>query len=250
VTIRVLVVDDQPLMRAAFDMTIRAEPDLELVGEAADGQQAVEQARLLRPDVVLMDIRMPIMDGVDATRILAAEHRSIKILILTTFDIDEYVIEGIRAGASGFRPDELVHAIRVVASGDAVLAPSVTRRLLDTVAGSLPPARQDTTARLKGLTVTELKVLTLVGEGYSNDEIARRLFVAETTVRTHIRHILDKLDLRDRIQAVVLAHDTGLVRPSPDRRLEAESPEDRLRSRRRIVARDDDDHASDSYAAP
>jgi DNA-binding NarL/FixJ family response regulator len=218
-TIRVLVADDQPLMRTAFDMTLRAESDIELVGEAADGQEAVDLAQRLRPDVVLMDVRMPVMDGVEATRRVIGRDPSIKILILTTFDIDDYVIEALRAGASGFllkdvRPDELVQAIRVVARGDALLAPSVTRRLLDAFAESLVPVRPKRVRMLETLTGTELKVLTLVGKGLSNDEIAQELFVADTTVRTHIRHILDKLGLRSRVQAVVLAYDTGLVQPS------------------------------------
>ena len=217
-TIRVLVADDQPLMRAAFEMTLRTEEDIELVGEASDGLDAVEQARRLRPDVILMDVRMPGLDGVEATRILAAEDRTTKILILTTFDIDEYVIEAIRAGASGFllkdvRPSELIEAIRIVARGDALLAPSVTRRLLESIASSLPAMRPSKTALLDALTPTERKVLALVGRGASNHEIAAELFVADTTVRTHIRHILEKLALRDRVQAVVLAYDTGLVRP-------------------------------------
>jgi DNA-binding NarL/FixJ family response regulator len=220
VTIRVLVADDQPLMRAAFDMTLRGESDMELIGEAADGREAVEEARRLRPDVVLMDVRMPRLDGVGATKILAAEDAATKILILTTFDIDEYVIEALRAGASGFllkdvRPEELVHAIRVIARGDALLAPSVTRRLLDSFAASFPPAPADRSSVLESLTDAEVRVLTLVGTGLSNQEIASELFVADTTVRTHIRHILEKLDLRDRVQAVVLAYDTGLVRPTP-----------------------------------
>lgn len=219
-TIRVLVADDQPLMRAAYDMTLRRERDIQLVGEAADGREAIDESRRLRPDVILMDIRMPVMDGVEATRVLAAENRSTKILILTTFEIDEYVIEALRAGASGFllkdvAPDELLHAIRVVAGGDALLAPSVTRTLLDSLAGSLPPLRRETTSLLEALTRTELKVLTRVGRGLSNQEIAADLFVADTTVRTHIRHILEKLDLRDRVQAVVLAYDTGLIQPTP-----------------------------------
>jgi DNA-binding NarL/FixJ family response regulator len=218
-TIRVLIADDQPLMRAAFEMILRAEPDIDLVGEAIDGRDAVDQALSLRPDIVLMDVRMPIMDGVDATRELVLRDGSAKILILTTFDLDEYVIEAIRSGASGFllkdvRPDELVEAIRIVARGDALLAPSVTRRLLDTFAGSLPPLRSTAARSLDVLTGTERKVLTLVGRGLSNDEIAHELFVADTTVRTHIRHILEKLDLRNRVQAVVLAYDTGLVRPN------------------------------------
>lgn len=217
-TIRVLVADDQPLMRAAFEMTLRTEEDIELVGEASDGLDAVEQARRLRPDVILMDVRMPGLDGVEATRILAAEDRKTKILILTTFDIDEYVIEAIRAGASGFllkdvRPSELIEAIRIVARGDALLAPSVTRRLLESIAPSLPSLRPPKVGLLDALTPTERKVLALVGRGASNHEIAAELFVADTTVRTHIRHILEKLALRDRVQAVVLAYDTGLVQP-------------------------------------
>lgn len=207
-------------MRAAYDMTLRRERDIQLVGEAADGREAIDESRRLRPDVILMDIRMPVMDGVEATRVLAAENRSTKILILTTFEVDEYVIEALRAGASGFllkdvAPDELLHAIRVVAGGDALLAPSVTRTLLDSLAGSLPPLRRETTRLLEALTETELKVLTRVGRGLSNQEIAADLFVADTTVRTHIRHILEKLDLRDRVQAVVLAYDTGLIQPTP-----------------------------------
>jgi DNA-binding NarL/FixJ family response regulator len=167
-----------------------------------------------------MDVRMPRLDGVGATKILAAEDAAMRILILTTFDIDEYVIEALRAGASGFllkdvRPEELVHAIRVIARGDALLAPSVTRRLLDSFATSLPPVPADRSSVLESLTDAEVRVLTLVGTGLSNQEIASELFVADTTVRTHIRHILEKLDLRDRVQAVVLAYDTGLVRPTP-----------------------------------
>jgi DNA-binding NarL/FixJ family response regulator len=216
-TIRVLVADDQPLMRAAFEMTLRPEEDVELVGEAADGYEALEQARRLHPDVILMDVRMPRMDGVEATRSLTNEGLATRILILTTFDIDEYVIEAIRAGASGFllkdvRPAELVEAIRIVANGDALLAPSATRRLLDVIAVSLPAPSSARNERLRSLTPTELKVLTLVGTGASNDEISAELFVADTTVRTHVRHILEKLSLRDRVQAVVLAHDLGLVR--------------------------------------
>jgi DNA-binding NarL/FixJ family response regulator len=219
VTIRVLIADDQPLMRAAFDMTIRAEADMELVAEAADGREAVEQARLLHPDVVLMDVRMPTLDGVEATRMLMAEDPTIKILILTTFDIDEYAIEALRAGASGFllkdvRPDELAQAIRVVARGDALLAPTVTRRLLDTLSESTTTLRPKRARVLQTLTDSELRVLTLVGKGLSNDEIAQELYVADTTVRTHIRHIFDKLELKSRIQAVVLAYDTGLVQPN------------------------------------
>ncbi len=217
-TIRVLIADDQALMRAAFDMTLRAEHDIEVVAEAEDGRQAVDLARHLDPDVVLMDVRMPILDGVEATRILTKEGLPCRILILTTFDVDEYVIEGLRAGASGFllkdvRPADLVTAVRVVAAGDALLAPSVTRRLLDAVVGSLPSFRSGGSDVLEVLTPAERKILTCVGKGLSNEEIAAELFVADTTVRTHIRHILDKLHLRDRVQAVILAYDTGLVQP-------------------------------------
>jgi DNA-binding NarL/FixJ family response regulator len=218
VTIRVLIADDQALMRAAFDMTLRAEHDIEVVAEAEDGRQAVDLARHLEPDVVLMDVRMPILDGVEATRILTKEGLPCRILILTTFDVDEYVIEGLRAGASGFllkdvRPADLVTAVRVVAAGDALLAPSVTRRLLDAVVGSLPSFRSGGSDILDALTPAERRILTCVGKGLSNEEIAAELFVADTTVRTHIRHILDKLHLRDRVQAVILAYDTGLVQP-------------------------------------
>jgi DNA-binding NarL/FixJ family response regulator len=220
VTIRVLVADDQPLMRAAYGMTLRAEADMEVVGEATDGLEAIEQTRRFHPDVVLMDVRMPGVDGIEATRLLAAEDESTKILILTTFDMDEYVIEALRAGASGFllkdvRQDELVHAIRVVAGGDALLAPSVTRRLLDTFAQGTPPIGQRGTELLNALTDREQEVLALVGRGLSNEEIATELFLADTTVRTHIRHILSKLNLRDRVQAVVFSYDSGLVQPTP-----------------------------------
>ena len=192
---------------------------MEFVGEAADGREAIEQARLLRPDVILMDIRMPELDGVEATRILAAEDADARILILTTFDIDEYVLEALRAGASGFllkdvRADELVHAIRSVADGDTLLAPSVTRRLLEKFIEPRPPG-PDQALELRTLTPTERTVLTLIGRGRSNSEIAAELFVADTTVRTHVRHIFEKLGLRDRVQAVVLAYSTGLVTPTP-----------------------------------
>jgi DNA-binding NarL/FixJ family response regulator len=219
-TIRVLLADDQPLMRTAYTMTLREEPDIEVVGEAADGREAITENRRLHPDVVLMDVRMPVLDGVQATRLLASEGAHTKILILTTFDVDEYVMEALRAGASGFllkdvRPEELVHAIRVIARGDALFAPSVTRKLLDALAGDTRSPGRELRNKLELLTETELRVLTLVGRGLSNKEIAESLFVADTTVRTHIRHILEKLDLRDRVQAVVLAYDTGLVHPTP-----------------------------------
>lgn len=218
-TIRVLVADDQPLMRAAFEMILRPEDDLELVGEAANGREAIERAHAVHPDVILMDIRMPEMDGVDATRALAAEDTPAKILILTTFDVDEYVVAALRAGASGFllkdvHPEELVHAIRVVAEGHTLLAPSVTRRLIETFVEPHPSGADDP-PELRSLTPAERAVLTLIGRGCSNEEIANELFIADTTVRTHVRHILKKLGLRDRVQAVVLAYSTGLVKPAP-----------------------------------
>jgi DNA-binding NarL/FixJ family response regulator len=217
--IRVLIADDQPLMRAAFDMTIRAEPDMAVVGEAADGAEAVELASGLRPDVVLMDVRMPVLDGVEATRQLSAQADPPKVLLLTTFEIDSYAIEALRAGASGFllkdvHPEELAEAIRVVARGEALLATTVTRRLLDAFATSTPPVPPMRARVLAALTDAELRVLVLIGRGLSNEEIAAELVVAETTVRTHVRHILDKLELRNRVQAVVLAYDAGLVQPN------------------------------------
>ncbi|NYI03978.1 response regulator [Allostreptomyces psammosilenae] len=220
-TIRVLLVDDQPLLRTGFRMILESEPDLAVVGEAGDGKQALELVRSLAPDVVLMDIRMPRMDGVEATRRLTAETppSPARVLVLTTFDLDEYVVEAIRAGAAGFMlkdapAEELVQAIRVVADGDAMLAPSVTRRLLDKFAGHLPSGAEETPpAELSSLTERELEVLKLVAKGLSNAEIARELFVSETTVKTHVGHVLTKLGLRDRVQAAVFAYESGLVRP-------------------------------------
>jgi DNA-binding NarL/FixJ family response regulator len=217
-TIRVLLVDDQPLLRTGFRMILSAEPDLQVVGEAGDGATAVELARKFRPDVVLMDIRMPGMDGIAATRALAGPgvEEPVKVLILTTFGLDEYVVEALRAGASGFLlkdapAEDLVAAIRVVAAGEALLAPSVTRRLLDRIASRLPPAADKPSAALSELTERELEVLKLVARGLSNAEIAEKLFVSETTVKTHVSRVLNKLDLRDRVQAVILAYESGLV---------------------------------------
>jgi len=212
--LRLLVVDDQALMRAGFRMILEAQPDLRVVAEAADGLEAIEAAALHRPDVILMDIRMPRMDGVEATRRLHG-HR---VLILTTFNLDEYVVEALRAGASGFLlkdapPEELVRAVRVVAAGDALLSPAVTRRLLDRVVTRLPAAPAPVPAVLDELTERELEVLRLVARGLSNSEIAAQLVVGETTVKTHVSHLLDKLGLRDRVQAVVLAYELGLVSP-------------------------------------
>jgi DNA-binding NarL/FixJ family response regulator len=218
VTTRVLLVDDQPLLRTGFRMILSAETDLTVVGEAGDGASAVELARRLRPDVVLMDIRMPGMDGIQATRALAGPgvEDPVKVLILTTFGLDEYVVESLRAGASGFLlkdapPEDLVEAIRIVAAGEALLAPSVTRRLLDRVASRLPPANEDTIPALSQLTDREMEVLKLMARGMSNAEIAAKLVVSETTVKTHVSRVLAKLDLRDRVQAVILAYETGLV---------------------------------------
>ena len=217
-TTRVLLVDDQPLLRTGFRMILSAEPDLAVVGEAGDGATAVELARRLKPDVVLMDIRMPVMDGIQATRALAGPgvEDPIKVLMLTTFGLDEYVVESLRAGASGFLlkdapPEDLVEAIRIVAAGEALLAPSVTRRLLDRVASRLPPANENAIPALAELTDREMEVLKLLARGLSNAEIAEKLVVSETTVKTHVSRVLAKLELRDRVQAVILAYETGLV---------------------------------------
>jgi DNA-binding NarL/FixJ family response regulator len=219
VTIRVLVVDDQPLIRAGFHKMVEARPDLEVVGEAADGAEAVAQARRLGPDVVLMDVRMPTMDGLEATRQLAGPGvaNPTKVLILTTFDLDEYVYEGLRAGASGFLlkdapPEELAAAIRVIAAGEALLAPSVTRRLIQRFADQPAPKAVDAKA-LERLTDRETEVLRLLARGLSNAQIAAELVVSETTVKSHVAHLLMKLGLHDRVQAVVLAYETGFVQP-------------------------------------
>jgi DNA-binding NarL/FixJ family response regulator len=220
VTIRVLLVDDQPLLRTGFKMILEAEPDIAVVGEAGDGLQAIDAVRSLQPDVVLMDIRMPRMDGVEATRLIVGPDRDSRsrVLVLTTFDLDEYVVEALRAGASGFLlkdvpADDLIAAIRVVAGGDAIVAPSITRRLLDRFAARLPSADQATPAALDNLTERELEVLRLVARGLSNAEVAKELYVSETTVKTHVGHVLTKLGLRDRVQAAVFAYESGLVRP-------------------------------------
>ncbi len=211
--IRVLVVDDQELMRTGFRMILEAQGDIVVVGEAGDGEAALVAAARERPDVILMDIRMPRMDGVEATRRLP-HHR---VVILTTFDHDEYVVEALRAGASGFLlkdapPEELVRAVRVVAAGDALLAPTVTRRLLDRVSSRLSgPCERP--AELDELTDREHEVLVLMARGRSNLEIAGALGISATTVKTHVSHVLEKLRLRDRVQAVVLAYEVGLVAP-------------------------------------
>jgi DNA-binding NarL/FixJ family response regulator len=217
----VLLVDDQELLRSGFRMVLEEEADLHVVGEAADGDQAVRLAARLRPDVILMDVRMPGTDGIEATRRVVAETPTSRVLILTTFDLDEYAFTALRYGASGFLlkdvpPAELVAAIRTVASGDAVVAPSVTRRLLDAYATKLPDLRPGgplpQVPAISALTDRERQVLIEVAGGLSNQEIAAKLFVGEATVKTHLGRILTKLDLRDRIQAVVFAYQTGLVR--------------------------------------
>ncbi|GAA4425349.1 response regulator [Actinokineospora soli] len=214
--IRVVVVDDQELMRVGFRMVLGAQEDMEVVGEAGDGRAAIALAEELRPDVVLMDVRMPVLDGVEATRVITAAGTS-KVLVMTTFDLDEYALSALRSGASGFLlkdtpPAHLVSALRSVASGDAVVSPSVTRRLLDRFLGQSGGELRDAKV-LDALTDREREVLVLVAQGLSNTEIARKLFLSEATVKTHVGRVLSKLDLRDRVQAVVLAYETGLVRP-------------------------------------
>ncbi|MGW3246993.1 response regulator [Streptomyces sp. NPDC001070] len=221
--IRVMLVDDQVLLRTGFRMVLQAQPDMEVVAEAGDGAEAVETLRTTPVDVVLMDVRMPRLDGVEATRrICGAPDRTPddggpRVLILTTFDLDEYAFSALKAGASGFMlkdvpPDELLTAIRAVHSGDAVVAPSTTRRLLDRFTPLLPSASRPTHKELERLTDREREVLLLVAQGLSNGEIAAKLVLSEATVKTHVGRILTKLDLRDRVQAVVLAYETGLVR--------------------------------------
>ncbi len=211
--VRVLIADDQALMRTGFRMILDAQDDIEVVGEAIDGADAIRRFEALSPDVVVMDVRMPTMDGIEATRRLSALERPTRVLILTTFDLDEYVYEALRAGASGFLlkdrpPEELVAAVRVIASGEALLAPSVTRRLIEEFARRAPAVKP---TELDELTEREREVLVLMARSLSNAEIARALFVAETTVKTHVGRVLHKLRLRDRAQAVVLAYESGLV---------------------------------------
>jgi DNA-binding NarL/FixJ family response regulator len=215
--IRVLVVDDQPLVRSGFRMVLEERPDLELAGEASDGAEAVELARELDPDVILMDVRMPNLDGVEATRQLVDSGTRARILVLTTFDLDEYVYAAIRAGASGFllkdvEPAELVDAIRVVAAGNSLFGPAATERLVERFSQQPSP---DAGRSLDELTEREKEILTLLASGLSNAELAERLFLSETTVKTHVSSILRKLRVRDRVQAVIAAYDAGLVRPGP-----------------------------------
>jgi DNA-binding NarL/FixJ family response regulator len=216
--VRVLLADDQPLLRTGFRMVLGAEEDLDIVGEAGDGAEAVDLARRLLPDVVLMDIRMPRLDGVGATKAIVAARLPVRVLILTTFDLDEYVVGALRAGASGFLAkdvpaEDLVTAIRTVAAGEAVVAPRILKRLLDRFADSLPDPSAVPPREMDSLTEREREVLIQVARGLSNAEIAQALSVSETTIKTHVGHVLTKLGLRDRVQAVVLAYESGLVRP-------------------------------------
>jgi len=215
--IRVIVADDQALVRAGFRAILEGQDDLDVVGEAADGAAAIALARELHPDVVLMDIRMPGLDGIEATKRLLRDGDAPRVLMLTTFDLDEYVYEAMKAGASGFLlkdapRDQLIGAVRTVAAGDALLAPALVRRLIEDFV-SRPAPGASPPAELDELTERELEVLTLIARGLANAEIATRLFLSEATVRTHVTHILAKLGLRDRVQAVVLAYESGLVRP-------------------------------------
>lgn len=220
----VLIVDDQPMQRFGFRMLLESQDDMRVVGEVGNGSEAVRMTAELHPDVALMDIRMPGLDGIEATRRIVAAGDRTRVLILTTFDLDEYAYAGLRAGASGFLikdalPEELLSGIRAVATGDAVVAPSLTRRLLDAYADHLPtragedadPSRD---ARLAALTEREREILTVIGQGWTNAEIAGRLHLAESTVKTHVGRILAKTGARDRVQAVILAYDTKLVRPT------------------------------------
>jgi len=217
VTIRVVVADDQGMVRSGFSVLLNAQPDIEVIAEAVNGEQAIARAAELHPDVILMDVRMPVLDGLQATRVITAMDAAPKVLVLTTFDLDDYVYEALRAGASGFllkdaSAGELAEAVRLVAAGDALLSPGVTRRLIAEFARMGAP-RSPGRQQLDGLTERESEVLALVARGMSNAEIAGYLVVAEQTVKTHVSRILMKLGLRDRTQAVVLAYETGLVHP-------------------------------------
>ena len=215
--ISVLLADDQPLVRAGLRTILASQEDIAVVGEAPDGEQAVALASRLRPDVVLMDVRMPVLDGIEATRRLTRGGLPGRVLILTTYELDEYVFDALSAGASGFllkhaRPEDLIQGVRVVAAGDSLLAPSVTRRLIEEFGRRPAPAARPPEA-LATLTDREVEVLRLIARGLTNAEIAARLHVSETTVKTHVGHVLDKLELRDRVQAVILAYEAALVRP-------------------------------------
>jgi DNA-binding NarL/FixJ family response regulator len=215
-SIRVLVVDDQELVRAGFIMILHTDADISVVGEAANGSEAVAAVEKLRPDVVLMDIRMPIMDGLEATRILKARSPDLRVLILTTFDPDEYVYNALKAGASGFvlkdiPPNELLAAVRVIARGEGLLAPSITQRLIARFADSLSPPQAS--KELERLTDREAEVLRLIAKGLSNSEIAEELYLSPTTIKSHVAGVLAKLEVRDRVQAVVFAYEKGVIQP-------------------------------------
>ncbi|MGW0742687.1 response regulator [Streptomyces sp. NPDC002817] len=215
----VLIVDDQALQRMGFSMLLEAQPDMNVVGEATNGTEAIRMTAELRPDVVLMDVRMPGMDGIEATRRIIQTGGRSRILVLTTFDLDEYAYAALRAGASGFllkdaQPEELVAGVRAVAAGDAVISPGLTRKLIDTFGDRLPGHSPQQQRRLDELTQRECEVLTAIASGWTNTEIAERLHLAESTVKSHISRILTKIDARDRVQAVIFAYDTGLVRPA------------------------------------
>jgi DNA-binding NarL/FixJ family response regulator len=217
--IRILIADDQELVRTGFRVVLDAEPDLEVVGEAGDGNEAVAATRSLRPDVILMDIRMPSLDGIEATRRITSAEGAPHVLILTTFDLDDYVYEALRAGASGFllkdaRVDDLRHAVRTIARGDALLSPTITRRLIESYTRRPPPTHEP--PGLADLTPRELEVLRLIARGLSNADIAAELVVGEATVKTHVARVFAKLDLHDRAQAVVLSYESGLVTPGSD----------------------------------
>jgi DNA-binding NarL/FixJ family response regulator len=216
-TTTVLIADDQPMVRAGLRSLLEGEDDIEVVGEAADGEHALRAVRQHCPDVVLMDIRMPVLDGLEATRRLTAADSSARVLVLTTFDLDEYVFEALRAGASGFllkdaTAEELVAAVRTLAAGDAILAPGVTRRVIEAFGASTPRNAPDAEKRLGALSSREGEVLRLMARGFSNAEIARELFVSDATAKTHVSNVLAKLRLRDRVQAVIFAYESGLLR--------------------------------------
>jgi DNA-binding NarL/FixJ family response regulator len=215
-TVTVVIADDQPMVRAGLRSLLEGEDGVEVVGEAPDGERALGVVRRLRPDVVLMDIRMPVLDGLEATRRLVAEGSPTRVLVLTTFDLDEYVFEALRAGAGGFllkdaTAEELLAAVRTLTAGDAVLAPSVTRRVIEAF-GTLPRPDSAAAARLQVLSPREVEVLRLLGRGLSNAELARELYVSDATAKTHVSNVLTKLGLRDRVQAVIVAYESGLIR--------------------------------------